>query len=104
MKHRFSFVGYGLTAVLDRAEMRLERVHLRLVSPVTRFERREVVPPPRPRRPIRPAEIHVGVPIDVVQEVIDCAQPEFEDHSTRIMGSHGKSKRYTMVVRRVYLG
>jgi hypothetical protein len=25
-------------------------------------------------------------------------QPEFEDHSTRIVGPHGKSKRYTMVV------
>jgi len=24
--------------------------------------------------------------------------PEFEDHSTRIVGPHGKSKRYTMVV------
>src|SRR5262245_53224610 len=30
--------------------------------------------------------------------------PEFEDHSTRIVGPHGKSTRYTMVVRRVYLG
>ena len=30
--------------------------------------------------------------------------PEFEDHSTHIVGPHGKSKRYKMVVRRVYLG
>src|SRR5262249_15881454 len=31
-------------------------------------------------------------------------KPEFEDHSTHIMGLHGKSKPYTRVVRRVYLG
>src|ERR671925_1760547 len=30
--------------------------------------------------------------------------PEFEDHSTHMVGPHGKSKRYTRVVRRVYLG
>ena len=29
---------------------------------------------------------------------LDFAYPEFEDHSTRIVGPHGKSKRYTMVV------
>ena len=31
-------------------------------------------------------------------------RPEFEDHSTHMVGAHGKSTRYTMVVRRVYLG
>src|SRR5262249_1372065 len=31
-------------------------------------------------------------------------EPEFEDHSTYIVGPHGKSKRYTRVGRRVYLG
>src|SRR5919202_7107338 len=30
--------------------------------------------------------------------------PEFEDHSTPMVGPHGKSQRYTRVVRRVYLG
>jgi hypothetical protein len=30
--------------------------------------------------------------------------PEFEDHSTPIVEPHRKSKRYTMVLRRVYLG
>jgi hypothetical protein len=31
-------------------------------------------------------------------------QPEFEDHSTHSVEPHRKSKRYTGVVRRVYLG
>jgi hypothetical protein len=31
-------------------------------------------------------------------------EPEFEDHSTRIVEPHRKSKRYTVVIRCVYLG
>src|SRR5215475_11387076 len=30
--------------------------------------------------------------------------PEFEVHSTHMVGPHGKSKCYRMIVRRVYLG
>jgi hypothetical protein len=49
-------------------------------------------------------QMHVTPGKDDLEGSMESGKPEFEDHSTHMVGPHGKSKRYRMVVRRVYLG